>query len=244
MRVAKLTWSVFLTVVVVGANKVSAIPALQLYIEGATYDPGTETWVITQPEFTLWVVGNVGHFGTIYDVKLAAAVRSDEDGMITLTTVATISVGNEVVDLSQRLEPTSTNNFPSNDGAVPIMGDGRPLPTHGIYGSGVKFYEWSLGDFTKTDSPIGDFIYGFPNEFPSMGQINAYIVRVSGFSWVHFDAYGYIVMSNPGAKYVFAPFSHDAEHTPEPAFMLLLLAGSALLLRRKRQRDGSVALYK
>lgn len=116
------------------------------------------------------------------------------------------------------------------------MGNGRPLPTHGIYGPGVKFYEWSLGNFTEIDSPIGDFINGFPTSFPSWGQINAYTVKVSGFSWVHFDAYDHIVMSNPGAKYVFAPFSHDAEYTPEPASMLLLLAGSALLLRRKAKR--------
>ncbi|MGQ9462661.1 MAG: PEP-CTERM sorting domain-containing protein [Candidatus Fervidibacter sp.] len=42
---------------------------------------------------------------------------------------------------------------------------------------------------------------------------------------------------------MFSPFSHDAEYTPEPASMLLLLAGSALLLGRKRQRNVRVAFY-
>lgn len=102
MRVAKLTWAVLLTVVIVGANKVGAIPTLQLYIEGATYDPVTETWVITQPEFTLWVIGDVGHFGTIYDVKLAAAVRSDEYGSITLTpTTTSLEIDSLVINLPQ-----------------------------------------------------------------------------------------------------------------------------------------------
>lgn len=228
MRMAKLTWLAFLVVVITGVDRLSAIPALQLYIEGATYDSQTETWVITEPVFKLWVIGNVGQFGTIYDVKLAAAVKSDESGTITLTPTTT----SLVYDPSTPPEPSPTSNFPSPDGAVPVMHDDRPLPKHGIYGPGVKFYEWSLGDFTLTDSPIGDFIDGFPTEFPKQGQINAYIVEVSGFSWVHFDAYGY--KSNPGP--VFAPFSHDAHYTPEPSSLILLLAGGAILLRMRRRQ--------
>lgn len=113
------------------------------------------------------------------------------------------------------------------------MHGGRPLPSHGIFGPGVKFYEWSLGDFTLTDSPIGNFSNRFPTEFPRWGQINAYIVKVSGFSWVHFDVYGYIVMPNPGVRPVFAPFSHDAEYTPEPASIILVLAGISIFLRKR-----------
>jgi len=233
MRAAKLVWLVALTATIVcGVDRAIALPTLQLYIEGATYDPNTETWVIGKPEFVLWVIGDVQKFGTIYDVKLAAAVKSDESGTITLKPTTTSLVD----DPSEPPTPTPTANFPSPDGAVPKMGNGDPLPTHGIYGPGVKFHEWSLGDFTLIDSPIGDFSSGFPTKFPSWGQINAYIVEVSGFSWVHFDAYDHIVKSNPGAKYVFAPFSHDAEYTPEPAAFALFLLGVALLLRRKANR--------
>jgi hypothetical protein len=233
MRAAKLVWLVALTATIVcGVDKSIALPTLQLYIEGATYDPTTETWVIGKSEFVLWVIGDVQKFGTIYDVKLAAAVRSNESGTITLTPTTT----SLVEDPSSPPDPTPTENFPSPDGAVPIMHGGRPLPSHGIYGPGVKFYEWSLGNFTLTDSPIGDFTNGFPTEFPKYGQINAYIVTISGFSWVHFDAYGYIVKPNPGEKPVFAPFSHDATYTPEPAAFVLLLFGGALLLRRKTGR--------
>jgi hypothetical protein len=233
MRAAKLVWLVALTATIVcGVDKAIALPTLQLYIEGATYDPTTETWVIGKSEFVLWVIGDVQKFGTIYDVKLAAAVKSNESGTITLTPTTT----SLVEDPSTPPDPTPTENFPSADGAVPIMHGGRPLPSHGIYGPGVKFFEWSLGNFTLTDSPIGDFTNGFPTEFPKYGQINAYIVTISGFSWVHFDAYGYIVKPNPGEQPVFAPFSHDAEYTPEPAAFVLLLFGGALLLRRKTGR--------
>jgi len=233
MRAARLVWLVALTATVVcGVDRATALPTLQLYIEGATYDPTNETWVIGKSEFVLWVIGDVQSYGTIYDVKLAAAVRSDESGTISLTPTTT----SLVYDPSIPPNPTPTENFPSPDGAVPIMRDGRPLPSHGIYGPGVKFYEWSLGDFALIDSPIGDFTDGFPTEFPKYGQINAYIVTVSGFSWVHFDAYGYIVKPNSGEQSVFAPFSHDAEYTPEPAAFVLLLLGSVLLLRRKSGR--------
>ncbi|MFA0747464.1 choice-of-anchor N protein [Fervidibacter sp.] len=233
MRAAKLVLLVALTATIVcGVDKAIALPTLQLYIEGATYDPNTKTWVIGKSEFVLWVIGDVQKFGTIYDVKLAAAVRSNESGTITLTPTTT----SLVEDPSSPPDPTPTENFPSPDGAVPIMHGGRPLPSHGIYGPGVKFYEWSLGNFTLTDSPIGDFTNGFPTEFPKYGQINAYIVTISGFSWVHFDAYGYIVKPNPGEKPIFAPFSHDATYTPEPAAFVLLLFGGALLLRRKTGR--------
>jgi len=42
-----------------------AVPALQLYIEGATYDTDSESWVVSSTDFRLWVIGDVGHTGTI-----------------------------------------------------------------------------------------------------------------------------------------------------------------------------------
>ena len=53
------------------------------------------------------------------------------------------------------------------------------------------FYEWDIGDFALTDSPTADIINSFPAlaDFDlSTGQINAYLVDVTGFSVVHFDA--------------------------------------------------------
>jgi hypothetical protein len=121
---------------------------------------------------------------------------------------------------------------------VPVRGDGSLLPTHGIYGPGVSFLEYDLGDFSLTDSPIGDY-QGVPTSFPDVGQINVYSVTITGYeSGVHFDTYDHTVTGKDGAqvKYVFAPFSHDAE-VPEPTAALLLLASGAtygLAGRRRR----------
>ena len=93
----------------------------------------------------------------------------------------------------------------SADGAIPVRGDGSLLPTHGIYGPGVSFLEFDLGDFTLTDSPIRDY-QGIPTSFPAVGQINVYEVTLTGFpSGIHFDTYDPTVtgMNGSQVKYVF-----------------------------------------
>lgn len=234
------TLALLVTVGLAGmASTALAIPVLQLYIDGATYDSVTETWVITTTDpFDLWVIGDVDKFGTIYDVKLSAAVSTSEiGGSITLAPTTT----SVLTDPSTPSAPTPTANFPSADGAIPQQGDGTSLPPHGIYQDGTSFFEWDLGDFTLTDSPIGDFIDTFPIEFPDNGQINVYTVTVSGFTQVHFDAYDHVITGGNHAKLVFAPFSHDAEASvPEPATLLLLGSGLMVLglFGRKRLFNG------
>ena len=44
-------------------SNVFAIPLLQLYIDGGSYDAATETWVISQSSFDLWVIGNINGVG-------------------------------------------------------------------------------------------------------------------------------------------------------------------------------------
>jgi hypothetical protein len=226
-----------------------AIPVLQLYIEGAVYNPDTETWDYTptgSDPIILWVIGDVGSYGSIVDVKLSAAVDTSEIGgssiSLTSTTVTsgfTTDDGVAVVDPSTPIAPTATANSPSGDGDVPKLGDGTDLPKHGIYGmAGTSFFEWSLGDFTLTDSPIGDYTQGGcpgdPDDVTatcadSSGQINAYELTIEGFSGgVHFDAYDHIVVDNH-AQFKFAPFSHDA-FVPEPSTVSLLVVGGLFLV--------------
>lgn len=233
-----------------------AIPILQLYVEGGTYD-STETWVATSStgSFRIWAIGNVsgaGGKGTIYDVKLAAAYRSSLNLTITLTPsqVSTLSYPG-IVDSSVPISPTWLQT--SAAGAIPKLGDGSNLPSHGEYGSGVRFQEFALGNFTETSSSIADFITSFPTSFTTGGQINVYDVTISGHGVgdsVHFDLYNHVQAKNK-SKYVFAPFSHDGEGTkvgqppgpfevPEPASVLLLMGGglgmTAINRRRRRMR--------
>jgi hypothetical protein len=215
-----------------------AIPALQVYIEGSTYDTATDTWVIGSSDFTLWVLGDIGSYGTISDVKLAAAYSTGESGSISLTP----TTASGITDPSTPSVPTLSG---SGTGTAPLTGDGDPLPSHGIYGAGTSWFEFLLGDFSLTDSPIGDYTNGgCPSDpsctYPSTGQINAYDVSITGFTWVHFDAYDHIEGANH-TKYVFAPFSHDGETTttaPEPPTVVLLGLGLLGLGWWRKRRVG------
>jgi len=229
MRIRKVWIGLALGLVAAMASAAHAIPALQLYIEGATYDTDSESWVVGTNSFRLWVVGNTSQFGTIQDVKLSAAFQTGEVGTISLSPTTT----SLLTDPSAPVAPV-LNLGVGADGTLPLMSDGNSLPAHGIYGVGTSFRQWDLGDFSLLDSPIGDFINSYPSSFPRNGQINVYNVTITGYTIVHFDAYNHIEGFNHALK---APFSHDAGVVPEPGSLILVgagLLGSTLLWRKRR----------
>lgn len=229
------------------AGSAHATPRLQLYIEGAQYDSASESWLTPASSFILWVVGsaqpsdlNKG-ITEILDVKLAAAFATGETGSMTLAPIQSgLLCGTTLCDQSgAEAAPIATAYSPSNDGQVPIKGDGTPLASHGVYGPGTSFFEWRLGDFDlQAGDAVGDYQYSFPTSFSQTGQISAYQVSVSGFSWVHFDAYNHTVTNGNEAKYVFAPFSHDAGVVPEPGTLVLLGGGLLALGLHRRARPA------
>jgi hypothetical protein len=187
-----------------------AVPNLQLYVEGAIFDSLTETWVTShQPSFNLQVIGANR---TIDDVYLAIAVPVGETGAITIAG-----------------SPLGPYSF-----GTPVMGDGSLLPYHGIYPT--DFDTYFVGNFGLIQT-----VYDMtPGETGSaLGEIKTFNVSVSGYSWVHFDAYNHVVLNKKHIKYICAPFSHDAEFIPEPASLFLLSTGLLSLaafdrMRRKR----------
>jgi hypothetical protein len=240
-----------------GSSRTYAVPELQLYVEGGTYDTVSETWIATGDPLKIWAIGNVageGGKGAISDVKLSIAY----DGSLAPPTI-TFTPGTTggylgFVDLSTPLMPTYLQTV--TDGSSPIMGDGGSLPSHGIFGSGVSWQEFLLGDFTLTDSPIADFggplppAPGSPNE----GQVNVYTIDVGDFEGLlHLDLYNSYWSEKHGEVSIKAPFSHDAEGigggdneppspvVPEPGSLLiwafgLAVIGGAGLARRMRGR--------
>lgn len=229
------------------APTAQAIPALQLYIEGSTYDAASESWVYTGTDpLRLWVIGNTagsGGVGSIYDVKLAIAYDAGLAPIFSLTSSTTGGYSG-YIDPSI---PVAASFIQTNTaGVAPVTGDGTPLASHGIYGAGTYWTEFGLGDFTLADSPIGDFINSVPSpSATTAAQINVYELSVAGVAAgtkFHFDAYDHYVAPKSGKlHYVSAPFSHDGDGTgggnpppggdnppgdvPEPAVLALLGIG-------------------
>jgi hypothetical protein len=220
---------------------------LQLYVEGSTYDPATESWTKTfTPGETIriWAIGNTGGNkadGLIEDVHLLFAYPAADPGTVSFTlTPATTDGYGGFIDPSVAGPAIYVRTV--TDGGLPTMPHGRTLPAHGEFGPGVHWQEFGLGDFTKTDSPLADFIGGFPVPAkPNSTQINAYELVITGTPTVHFDLYGAVDGHHGCGIDIFAPFSHDAiaggEPVPEPG-TFAMLGGLALVgafwLRRRR----------
>lgn len=191
------------------AKPAGAVPTLQLYVEGAVYDPVTETWVTSQsPSFTLQVIGANQ---TIDNVYLAIAVPVGESGTITID---------------------STLIGPYTFG-TPVMGNGVPLPPHGVYPT--DFATYFIGDFGLVQT-VYDMTPGATGS--ALGEIKNFSVSVSGYSWTHFDAYNHVVLNEKHAKYVFVPYSHDAGFVPEPATLSLFGLGLGGMFKFKRKRKN------
>lgn len=242
-RVRRLSIAVAGLVFTVGVSSAQAIPELQIYIEGGVYDSVSETWVLapTGPLDTvrLWTIGNVsgpGSAGTIEDVKLAIAYDSGLTPTFTLTSGTTDGFGGWI-DPTTPGAPTLLQTV--TDGSRPVLGDGSPLPWHGIFGAGTDWQEFSLGDFTETTSSLADVIDTFPLDPAGLGgQVNVYELTLSGTpdgSVLHFDLYNSILASGH-AK--FAPFSHDgATVVPLPGATVLAAIGFGCVgfMRRRFQ---------
>jgi len=250
MRIGRISAFVLAIVMISGVSW--GFPALQVYVEGGTYDSGTETWIVTDSDgpIRLWVIGNTGGSGThgdIVNVRLAIAYVSGDDPVNINIASSTTEGYNGIADPSTPSTPTYIQTV--SDGSLPLLSDGTDLPSHGVYTQeGVEWQEYMLGDFTLQDSPVGDFVGTFPSVLEQdSAQINVYEINVVGAEWFHFDVYD---STQSPTRAVFAPFGHDAGSdglppVPEPGTIVLvglgILAAAALRSRESRKRAAQYA---
>lgn len=226
-----------LCVLVLTCGVAQAVPSLQLYIDGSTYNAATETWVTSDSEFTLFVAGAKQNkdWTIIDDVLLYISVSQanyNTAGAITITGAAGEPAN--VLAINELLGGVGTPVDPNSPGTP------SDLSKHGTFPA----YYWAV---SLPDLLVGSAGETVPNYQPGetgtvTGDIQRYNISISGFERVSFDLTGLPLpqnsklKTNSVLKRKFAPYSHDAEYViPEPSTLLLLGLGIAVVVPMRRR---------
>lgn len=218
------------------AAPAQAIPVLQLYLEGAQYDTGSESWVASPSgssggaPFRLWAIANTGAVGTVFDAMLTFSWDASLGDLAIIVKESTTGGYRNFDDpsIANAADPQSI----VRDGSVPLDGNNKPLSSGGLYGSGRYYQTFKIGDLSGVDSPLVDFDQSFTgpvaDDAPLRASISVYeisVLKIDGTSahgaTVSIDFYDHYISKNR-AKYVEVPGSHDAkavqvEVVPAPA---------------------------
>jgi hypothetical protein len=232
-----------------------AVPTLQLYSPGATYDNGTQTWVSTQDPFELWVVGATtpNWVNYISNVELFIAVPTehwDPSATVTLHAITDHVGDNNPLHSFPDVTLTSADVQYGTPSEAGYFND-KNFPSHGLYPA----YFWAVSlPILQVDPVMGanETVYDFSGNFDlgppvvadgtDSGDIQYFQITYSPYApefKLHMDAIG--EAHNGHVEWVFAPFSHDAETAiPEPGTTALLATGLVALacgsLRRSARK--------
>lgn len=215
-----------------------ALPDIQIFIDGATYDWGEQSWVAT-------VTGPVDVYVISADIPVADIIVCLALGEFDDPSLMTVDFGGTVVNPGDWVY--------GNPPLPPGWDPGGDLAPHSIYPT--NFAEVHTGAY-GTSQMVGDVqpdtlnggIYWDPTPTPAfpaaeanhVGDWKMFTMNITGpvGSSVHIDAY---TLNPDGTVDRFAPFSHDGTTTlvPEPGTIVLMgsgLFGLGLRAYRKRKR--------
>ncbi|MEW5925488.1 MAG: choice-of-anchor N protein [Candidatus Zixiibacteriota bacterium] len=227
----KKIWMLIFSIVLLTFGSSQAVPNLQLFIDGGTYDAASESWVSTSGTFDIYVIGANEALSSV-KVSMALAFAKDDDP----NGLASVDVDGSTYDeWIYGYAPIMT---------APDFDPGDDLSKHGIFPT--WFTEFDAGNFGLVGG-VGDVqpqpdyydpsIDGYMASSKTLGEYKVFSISATGTAFLHFDAY---TLNPDGSIRYFAPFSHDATMTPpppgvpEPASLILFaIGGMGLGIYRK-----------
>jgi hypothetical protein len=251
MKVLKLRVGLLLALLLAIGSPLFALPTFQVYIDGATagnFGQDEQSWLTRDRFFNLIVVGAYqaaggrGQKATIdlVEVTLLLSVPQSQTGAITINDTdggAILLTSREAVPGTDFFNPNADadidllTNEPSNDGYMTknFLPESINFNNHYPFREGVSYFLlYGIGDFDP-NGPVHDYNADPPGTNNlvenSLGEEKEFNVYVSGFSWVHFDAYGFDVYGHGSeilkGTWDISPGSHDATFIPAPGAILL-----------------------
>jgi len=269
MRTLKATTASVGVLLLLLTQPVLAVPTFQVYAEGAwpgTIGSDQDTWFIDSSPFNLIVAGAYQASGSrgqkatadLVEVTLLLSVPQGETGVIQITGG---DVGATLLDTRPSSVGPSGSYNPAFDADIDLLTN-EPGNTAGYDGHTTKaflpdnvnfnnhyplqesisnFLIYGIGDFDKLPGAVSNYSTedGISYNIAD-GEEKTFLVSVSGFSWVHFDAYGYEIYEDGIAELTGSwdinPGSHDVTFIPAPGAAGLAGIGIVALawLRRRK----------
>jgi len=191
----------------------SAVPDLQIYIPGATYDTVAETWIIEQLDFELWVIGS-NH--TIEDVRFAAAVPTSEAGSIEVTWLDN-GTGSDIGFPDYAVDPYSYDSqhyLPDNVNPTNFTLTLSESPVDRI-GTQYDYYTAYLDEISSTVPNPDPTIYGFQvDDIPFKDYDLVIDAQIPGGGMFPTDFYEYFI-GDFDEQYFDTVYNYDTTYDPE-----------------------------